>query len=135
MTAVAGNLGEWALGALNSATPWLPLHGLSDDVCFDITGTFVGTVTFQTSNQDDVVKTRIPPGTDYTAPVGPLGIPRIGSRWFRFIRTAYTSGIAYVGLSRPNAGGKDPIPVNLAGQMQTNVQPLQDYFITPTGDP
>lgn len=136
MTAVAGNLGEWALGSLNAATPWLPLHGLSDDVCFDITGAFVGTVTFQTSNQDDYVKTRIPPGTNYTAPTASQGVPRIAARWCRWIMTDYTSGTAYVGLSRPNIAGQDPIPVNLTGQMQTNVQPIPpDYFINPAGDP
>jgi hypothetical protein len=136
VTAVAGNLGEWALGSLNAATPWLPLQGLSDDVCFDITGTFVGTVTIQTSNQDDFVKTRISSIASYTGAVSPLGIPRIAARWFRVQMTAYTSGTAYLGLSRPNTAGKDPIPVNLTGQMQTNVQsPPPDYFINPAGDP
>lgn len=137
MTAVAGNLGEWALGSLNAATPWLPLQGLSDDVSFMITGAFDGTVTIQISDQDDYVKTRyVSLSGPYTSATAPLAIPRIAGRWFRAQMTAYVSGAAYFGLSRPNVAGKDPIPVNLTGQMQTNAQAIPpDYFINPLGDP
>lgn len=136
MTAVAGNVGEWSLGALNAATPWLPLFGFVDDPCFIITGTFVGTIAVRISNEDDYVKTRFAAlSTTYTAPSAPQGIPRISGRWYQLIMTAYTSGTAFVGISRLNSSGKDSQVVSPSAQLQTNYAPLSDYFINPAGDP
>lgn len=133
MTAVLGNNGEFSLGSLNAATGWFPASGIVDDIGFSVKGTFVGTVTLQMSDQDDYVKTRIDSIADYTAPTGRLAIPRIASRWFRFIMTAYTSGTAYVGLSKPNIAGHDSIPAAISPQLHSS-GPGVDYFITPSGD-
>jgi hypothetical protein len=118
MTVVANNNGEFSLGSLNDATPWLPLFGLSEDPGFSIMGTFVGTITFQISYQSDAVKTRLREPSTYTAPAGPLAIPRADGRYFRFIMSAYTSGTAYVGLSMPMRSGEDPVPGPITGQPQ-----------------
>lgn len=133
MTAVPGNTGLFALGSLNASTGWLPFSGIVDDLGADLTGTFVGTVTLQTSSQDDFVKTAISNIASYTVPTAPLGLPRIASRWFRYIMTAYTSGTAYVGLSKPNSAGKDSIPVSVTPQFKGS-GPGLDYFINPGGD-
>lgn len=95
--------GESALGSLNESTGWLQLSGLTDDPGFNITGTFVGTISFQVSNQNSAVKTRYSTPATYTGPTGPLGIPRQNGRWYRFIMTAYTSGTAYVGRTAPSS--------------------------------
>lgn len=136
---VTGNPGEWSIAGLNDATPWIENSGFSQDAAFIITGTFVGTISLQVSNQRDEVKTRlIALSTTYTAPsTAPLAIPSGDSvsvaKFYRFIFTAYTSGTAYVGLSKQNTAGGDPVPVSASGQLQTNV-PIGDYFINPLGD-
>lgn len=127
MTAVAGNPGEFSLGFLNDSTGWLPLSGLSDDPCFTISGTFVGTIQAQTSDQSDYVKTRFTVAGTYTTPQGSLAIPRIAGRWFRLIMTAYTSGTAYVGVGKPNIAGADPVACTLSPQVFTN-NPVGDEF-------
>ena len=127
MTAVAGNNGLFSLGSLNDSTGWLPLFGIVDDPCFGITGTFVGTITLQTSNQSDAVKDKTSSIATYTVPVGSVAVPRIAARWFRLIMTAYTSGTAYVGVGKANCAGQDSIPVSLSPQMQTN-SPVGDEF-------
>lgn len=127
MTAVAGNPGEFSLGFLNDSTGWLPLSGLSDDPCFTISGAFVGTIQVQTSAQSDFVKTRVTVAGSYTTPQGSLAIPRNADRWFRLIMTTYTSGTAYVGLSKPNIAASDPIACNLSPQVFTN-NPVGDEF-------
>ncbi len=119
MTAVAGSPGEFSLGALNETSKWLPLLGLTDDLGFTITGTFVGTVSVQISNQGDETKTRYRTLPDvYTSAAGPLAVPRIAGRWVRFIMTAYTSGTAYVGISAPNRAGSDPTPFSVSPQVE-----------------
>ena len=100
MTAVAGSQSEFSLGALNASTGWIRYDGVVDDIGFDITGTFVGTITLQSSNQSAETKTRYRTVTTYTAGAGPLAMPRLVGRYFRFIMTAYTSGTAYVGFTR-----------------------------------
>jgi len=133
MTTVPGNTGLFTLGSLNASTGWLPFAGIVDDVGVDITGTFVGTVTLQTSNQDDAIKTAISNIATYTAATLPIALPRIGARWFRLIMTAYTSGTATVGVSRPNSAGRDSIPVSLTPQPKLSGVGA-DYFINPGGD-
>lgn len=126
MTAVAGSPGEFTLGSLNDATPWFPLFGLADDPGFNITGTFVGTITIQTSNQGDEIKTRVSAlPTTYTTATGPRAMPRNASRWFRAVMTAYTSGTAYFGLTAPNS--IDGVPASISGQMQGG-QAVGDAF-------
>jgi len=133
MTAVLGNNGLLALGSLNASTGWLSFAGIVDDIGVDITGTFVGTITLQTSNQDDFAKTAISNIATYTAATLPFALPRIAARYFRLIMTAYTSGTAYVGVSKPNSAGRDSVPVPVTPQAHFN-GPGVDYFITPTGD-
>jgi hypothetical protein len=100
MSNVANNLGEYSLGSLNDSTGWIPLDGTVADVAFNITGTFVGAISMQISNQSDYTKTRLSTITTYTSTQNPLNIPRELGRYVRFIMTAYTSGIAYVGFSK-----------------------------------
>lgn len=127
MAEVAGSPGEFALGALNAATPWLQLFGLAEDPGFNITGTFVGTITFQVSNQSSKVKTRVSEPASYTAIAGPLAIPRADGAWCRFIMSAYTSGTAYVGFTKPLGAGQEGVPGNIQGQVDSNV-PGTDIF-------
>jgi hypothetical protein len=106
MTAVAGSSSEFALGALNAVSGgtntqgWIRLDNIVSDIAFNITGTFVGTIALQVSNQTDETKTRYSTVTTYTTTQSPLNIPREVGRYFRFIMTAYTSGTAYVGFSK-----------------------------------
>ena len=94
---------EYSLGSANESTGWFDTFGVNGDIAFNITGTFVGTIALQVSNQADATKTRFSTVTSYTAVQPPLDIPcsqesgRI-ARYFRFILTAYTSGTAYVGI-------------------------------------
>lgn len=127
MTQVSGSPGEFALGSLNDSTGWLQLSGLAGDPGFNITGTFVGTISFQVSNQSNAVKTRYSTPATYTGPAGPLGIPRQDGRWFRFIMTAYTSGTAYIGITAPGHAGSDGTPASISPQLDTNV-PVGDLF-------
>lgn len=100
MTAVSNNPGEFSLGSLNDSTGWIPMDNVLDDIAFNVTGTFSGTITLQASNQTDVTKTRYSTITTYTATQSPLNIPREVGRYIRLIMTAYTSGTAYVGFSK-----------------------------------
>ena len=100
MTQVANNPGEFSLGSLNDSTGWISLDSIVSDIAFNISGTFVGTISLQVSNQSDETKTRYSTVTTYTATSAPLNIPREIGRFFRFAMTAYTSGTAYVGLSK-----------------------------------
>lgn len=133
-TAVAGSgSGEFALGSLGASTGWLPLIGLADDPSFGITGTFVATIELQVSYQADYAKTRYTTKATYAAAQAPTAIPRNAARYFRLIVTAYTSGIAYVGVSEPNRAGQDGTPSPVSPQMKSS-GPGVDYFMTPTGD-
>jgi hypothetical protein len=100
MGSVANNKGEFSLGSLNDSTEWIGLDTIASDIAFNITGTFSGTISLQVSNQTDTTKTRYSTVTTYTATSAPLNLPREIGRYFRFIMTAYTSGTAYVGLSK-----------------------------------
>jgi hypothetical protein len=98
---VANNPGEYAIAGLNDDTGWFVYDDVAEDIGFIITGTWVGTITLQVSNQTDFVKTRIaPPIATYTTNQESLNIPREVGRFFRFIFTAYTSGTAYIGLTK-----------------------------------
>lgn len=99
---VANNPGEFVISGLNDDTGWFPYEDVVEDVSFNISGTWVGTIALQFSNQSDYVKTRIGLGAiaTYTANQEPLAIPREGGRFFRFIFSAWTSGTAYIGLSK-----------------------------------
>lgn len=127
MAQVAGNHGEFSLGFLNDSTGWVESHGFVDDPCFTITGTFVGTIQVQTSDQSDYVKTRFTVAGTYTAPTGSLAIPRIAGRRYRLIMTAYTSGTAYVGIAKPNIAASDSIACSPSPQVFTN-NPVGDEF-------
>lgn len=119
MTAVAGNPGLFALGALNAESGWLQLFGLEDDIGFNIAGTFVGTITLRVSNQSANTKTYysdLP--TTYTTATGSRAVPRKAGRWLNFVMTAYTSGTAYVGITAPNVAGSGE-PASIAPQMIT----------------
>jgi hypothetical protein len=121
MGQVANNPGEWTLSSLNDATGWFPSSGLDDDPCFSVTGTFVGTIAVQTSNQSDYVKTRIRQETEtYSTPAGPLAIRRVAARYFRFVMIAYTSGTAYIGLAAPNRAGENGTSSTILPQTDTN---------------
>lgn len=95
--------GEYSLGVANESSGWFDTFGVNGDIAFNITGTFVGTIALQVSNQESATKTRYSTITSYTTVQSPLDIPcsqesgRVG-RFFRFILTAYTSGTAYVGI-------------------------------------
>jgi hypothetical protein len=118
MTAVANNPGEFSLGSLNDSTGWIPMDNVLDDIAFNITGTFSGTITLQASNQSDTTKTRYSTIATYTTTSSPLNIPREVGRYIRFIMTAYTSGTAYVGLSKgldPDGRLFDLAPQGLSG--------------------
>jgi len=121
MTQVANNPGEWSLSGLNAATGWFPSFGLNDDPCFSLTGTWVGTVAVQTSNQTDYIKTRYRQETEtYSAPAGPLAIRRVAARYFRFVMIAWTSGTAYIGLAAPNRAGDNGTSSSIQPQTDTN---------------
>lgn len=100
MGEVANNKGEFSLGSLNDSTGWIPLDSIVEDFAFNITGTFTGTISLQVSNQSDETKTRLSTVTTYTTAQSPLAIPREIGRYVRFIMTIYSSGTAYVGLSK-----------------------------------
>lgn len=104
MTQVANNPGEFSLGSNGDSSGWIPADASIDDIAFNITGTWLGTIALQVSNQSDVTKTRISTVTSYTANQPPLNMPREIGRFFRLIFTAYTSGTAYVGISK----GRNP---------------------------
>lgn len=97
---VANNPGEFAISGLNDDTGWFPYDDVAEDISFNLTGTWVGTIALQVSNQNTVEKTRFSTVASYTVNSEPLNIPREVGRYFRFIFTAYTSGTAYVGLSQ-----------------------------------
>lgn len=118
MTAVANSPGEFSLGSADDSTGWIPADASIDDIAFNITGTFVGTITLQVSNQSDVTKTRYSTITTYTTTQAPLNIPRELGRFFRLIMTAYTSGTAYVGISKgrqPNGEAFNLVPQGNTG--------------------
>lgn len=100
MGTVSGSNSEFSLGSLNDSTGWISLDTIVSDVGFNITGTFVGTITLQQSNQSAATKTRYDDVTTYTAATPQRGLPREIGRYIRFIMTAYTSGTAYVGFSK-----------------------------------
>ena len=121
MAQVTNNPGEFSLGSSNDSTGWISLDSIVSDIAFNITGTFVGTISLQVSNQSDETKTRLSTVTTYTTTQSPLNIPRELGRFFRFTMTAYTSGTAYVGLSKG---------IDANGQL-TNLSP-QGVSGTPT---
>lgn len=125
MPAVANSPGEFELSALSASTGWIPLFDASDDPCVTIRGTFVGTLTLQTSDQASATKTRTTTVTTYTAAAPTFALPRILGGWFRMIFTAYTSGTAFIGIGAPH--GPDGTPVRLAPQIETNA-PVGDSF-------
>lgn len=116
MTAVANNPGLWSIASLSDHTGWFPLDNLVDDIGFNITGTWVGTIALQVSNQADYTKTLYSTVVSYSSNQPPLCIPREAGRFFRFIFTAYTSGTAYIGLSKGRDTGGSIIDVPPQGQ-------------------
>lgn len=117
--------GEYSLATTSEttgATGWIPTDHITADFAFNITGTWVGTITLQASNQGTYAKTRYSNVTTYTANTAPLNIPREVGRYIRLIFTAYTSGTAYVGFSKA---------IDANGQLVT-LSP-QDQSSDPTG--
>lgn len=101
MTALAPtNPGEWSLGALNTDSGWIDLRGVAEPFCFNITGTFVGTITLEESNQSDATKTRTSTRATYTSTTASLEIKPSTAKFIRFKMTLYTSGTAYIGTAR-----------------------------------
>lgn len=118
MTAVPSNPGLFSLGSQNDSTGWIPLDSIIDDIAFNISGTFSGTISLQVSNQTDYTKTQYSTVTTYTATQAPLGLPRDIGRYFRLIMTSYVSGTAYVGISKGRSTGNQL--VDLTPQTNSN---------------
>lgn len=97
---VAGNPGEFAISGASDHTGWFPLDNTIEDVGYNITGTWAGTIALQVSNQNTFTKTRFSTVVSYTGNQSPLNLPREVGRYFRFIFTSYSSGTAYIGLSK-----------------------------------
>lgn len=110
---------EFSLQSGSDSTGWIDLRSTVADVCFNITGAWVGTIALQVSNQLDYTKTRYSQVTTYVANQAPLTLPRRLGRYFRFVFTAYTSGTAYIGFA-PGVGSNNSL-VDLAAQSNTSI--------------
>lgn len=97
---VAGNPGEFAITGANDDTGWIAYDDVVEDIGFNITGTWVGTIALQASNQADRIKTRYSTVVSYTSNQEPLNLPQEVGRFFRFVFTSYTSGTAYIGICK-----------------------------------
>lgn len=118
MSSISGNNAEFSLGSPNDSTGWIDQNAIVEDIAFNITGTWSGTIQLQASNQPDVTKTRYSTITSYTANQAPLNIPRSLARYIRLIFTNYVSGTAYVGFSK-GIDSKDQL-VDMRPQASSN---------------
>jgi hypothetical protein len=115
---------EYSLGALGESTGWFDNRSATADVGFNITGTFVGTIALEVSNQAATTKTRYSTVTTYSAPTAPLNIPRELGTYWRFVVTAYVSGTAFVGIS-PTIDANGQV-VHLSPQSVVSGRPTGD---------
>lgn len=113
---VAGSPGEFSITGLNDHTGWFEQDNIIEDIGFNITGTWAGTIALQASNQTQYTKTRFSTVASYTSNEEPLNIPREIGRYFRFIFTAYTSGTAVIGLTKGRDTGGALVDIVAQGQ-------------------
>lgn len=95
-------------------TGWIDASWLTQDVAFNITGTWVGTIALDISNDPTpTTKTQYSSAVaTYTANQAPLGLPRNIGSFFRFRRVAWTSGTAKIGFSNGVDGNGQVKPLS-----------------------